>query len=477
MIDSTLQEIFQRNLANEKQEGITFINGNKKTEYLSYKKLYLEATYLLYDLQQKGLKPGDEVIFQFQSNRNFVITFWACVFGKMIPVPITFGVGLEVMNKISNVWKKLENPWFITDLYSSKKTLTNYYLETANETFQEIIKKHLTYEKPSYTEQVLPLPANKSDIVFIQFSSGSTGVPKGVINKQENVTYNLQITTSHLEITSSDKFLGWMPLTHDMGLVFFHLLPLINNSSQYLMPPILFLTYPELWIESLGNHSISISGSPNFGYKYGLDSIKKADLNNISFHNLRIMLNCGEPVSIPLCQTFTKALAPYEFSSEVIIPAYGLAEAVLGVASCYGNTPHLVEYFVDRSNLHVGSEVQFLSAEHHNTTSFADLGPFIGTEIRITDNANNLLKDGLLGYINIRSKAVTSGFYNAPKITKQTISKDGWLNTGDLGFMHNGHLVISGRAKEMILIKGQNYFPNDLEIVINELPELSLIHI
>lgn len=472
MIDSTLQEIFKKNLASEKQEGITFINGNNKTEFLSYKKLYLEATYMLYDLQQKGMKPGDEVVFQFQSVRNFVVTFWACVFGKMIPVPVTFGVSIEIMNKISKLWKKLNNPYIISDLDPLKDILSKYYVETENDTFKEITDRLIPFEKPSFTDQVLPLPADNSDIVFVQFSSGSTGTPKGVINKQENILYNLYNSSTHLDITSEDKFLGWMPLTHDMGLVFFHLLPMVMNASQYLMSPILFLTYPELWVESLAKYQISISGSPNFGYKYALDSVEKADLSGISYENLRIMLNSAEPVSIPVCKAFTEALSPYGFSSDVIKPGYGLAESVLGVALCIGYTPQLVEYYIDRSNLHVGEKIQFLEPDHINASAYTDLGVYYGTDIKIADENNNTLEDGLLGYINIRSKAVTSGYYNEPEITKKVRSADGFLNTGDIGFIHNEHLVITGRAKEMILIKGQNYFPNDLDKVFEELPEI-----
>lgn len=472
MIDLTLQELFQKNLSEERQEGITLINGANKTEYLSYKKLYLEATYMLYDLQQKGLKPGDEVIFQFQSTRNFIVTFWACVFGKMIPIPVTFGVSIEVMNKISNVWKKLNNPYIITDLEPLKEIASKYYEETKNETFKEIIQKLISFEKPSYAEQAVPLPSKHSDIVFVQFSSGSTGTPKGVINKQENILYNLSNSTSHLHIQNSDKFLGWMPLTHDMGLVFFHLLPLVTNVPQYLMPPIVFLTYPELWVESLAKYEITVSGSPNFGYKHALDCIEKTQLNGLTFENLRIMINSAEPVSISICKSFTKSLMPYGFSPEVIKPGYGLAEAVLGVSLCYGYTPHLLEYYIDRSNLQVGKEIKFLDSEDINAAAYADLGLYYGTEIKISDEKGNALGDGLLGYIELRSKAVTSGYYNEPEITKKMLSEDGWLNTGDLGFLHDEHLVITGRAKEMILIKGQNYFPNDLDKVIEELPEI-----
>ena len=472
MTDLTLQEIFQKNLAEGKQEGITLINGNNKTEFLSYKKLYLEATYMLHDLHQKGLKSGDEIIFQFQSNRNFIVTFWACIFGKIIPIPVTFGVSLEVISKISNVWKKLNNPYIISDLESLHGILGQYYIETENKTFKEIQQKLILFEKPSYNEQVLPLPSDISDIVFVQFSSGSTGTPKGVINKQENILYNLFNSKKHLDIDEKDTFLGWMPLTHDMGLVFFHLLPLVTNAPQYLMPPIVFLTYPELWVESLAKYEISVSGSPNFGYKHALESIEKAQLNGLSFNNMRIMINSAEPISIHVCKSFTEALMPYGFSSEVIKPGYGLAEAVLGVSLCYGYTPQLIEYYVDRSNLQVGSEIKFLDAEDVNASRYADLGVYYGTEIKITNDKKEIQKNGFLGYINLRSKAITTGYYNDPEITKQLLSKDRWLNTGDLGFLRNEHLVITGRAKEMILIKGQNYFPNDLDKVIEELPQV-----
>ncbi|WP_103071997.1 non-ribosomal peptide synthetase [Aquimarina sediminis] len=473
MIESTIQEIFQKNLKAKKPGGITFIEGNDKTEYLSYKKLYLEATYMLHDLQEKGLKPGDELVFQFQSSKKFLITFWACVFGKIIPVPVTFGVSIEVVNKISSVWRKLKNPYLITDLPSLKDIIAGFDLEANKDIQKEIIDKLIQFEKPTYSKQASPLPASSSDLVFIQFSSGSTGSPKGVMNKQDNILYNLQNSIKHLNIQSSDKFLGWMPLTHDMGLVFFHLLPLAINAQQYLIPPIVFLTYPELWVKSLANHQITVSGSPNFGYKYALDNLEKIQLEELSFNQLRMMINSAEPVSIDVSRSFTKALSPYGFSKDVIKPGYGLAEAVLGVSLCYGYEGDLLrEHFIDRNKLHVGNEVEFLDSNSGNTASFADLGPYYGTEIKITDESQTPLPDDTLGFVHLRSQAVTSGYYNDPDATQLALSEDRWFNTGDLGVLHNGHLVITGRAKEMILINGQNYFPNDLDKVIEELPNI-----
>lgn len=466
---STIQEIFTENIKSDNETGITFIEGRDSTEHLSYKKLYLEACYKLYSLQEKGLKPGDELVFQFESNKKFVITFWACIFGKIIPVPVAYAAASNTLNKICGVWKTLKNPYVITD----NLALKDYFKKFKNEdaVFDEMLEKLINYNDLKISKRGTPLQSELSDLVFIQFSSGSTGFPKGVTNSQEAVLYNIGNYLKHLGINSSDKVLGWVPLTHDMGLVFFHILPLLSNSPQFLMPPSLFLTFPELWLESLSQYEISISGSPNFGYKLILENLDRVKSNNLSLCNLRIMLNSAEPVSIDVCQKFTNEFASQGLSEDCLSPGYGLAEAVLGVSLCHDRK--FEEYLLDRGKLNVGDKIKILNQESDNTASFANVGTFDGTEIKITDEEGKLLSDGHLGFIQLKSKAVTKSFYNNPEITQNTISKDGWLNTGDIGFIHNKNLIITGRAKEMILINGQNYFPNDIDSLLEKLPEIN----
>lgn len=467
----TIQDIFRANLESGDAAGITFIEGENKVEYMSYKKLYMEARYMLHDLQQKNFQPGDELVFQFLSNKNFLITFWACVFGKIIPVPIVFGINIDTVLKISKVWKRLKNPYLITDLPTLKETWKEH-LQHKEETSIDIDNRFILFENSSYAKQASPLPAHSSDLVFIQFSSGSTGYPKGVENKQDSIIYNVNTMSNLLDIQPLDKLLGWMPLTHDLGLVLFHLFPLLKNIPQFLVPPMVFLSYPNLWLKSLAENGITISGSPNFGYRHALENFNASELKGLSFNKLRLMINGAEPVSVKLCEDFEQMLSPYGFAKGTVIPGYGLAEAVLGVSFFSLKENISRECILNRHQLKVGEAVEFIEANSAHAVSFANVGPYTGTEIKITDKDMQVLPENSLGLIHLRSKAVTSGFYNDPETSRKMISHDGWLNTGDLGFIHDEHLIITGRDKEMILINGQNYFPNDIDDLIEELPEI-----
>lgn len=467
----TIQEIFRKNIESGDQTGITLIESENQTEYISYKKLYMEARCMLHVLQQKGIKPGDELVFQFLSNKNFLVTFWACIFGKIIPVPIVFGVTADIMKKIMKVWERLENPYLITDLPTLKDSWKEY-LENNSESFVDIDERFISLEEITYSKLAEVLPGDPSDIVFIQFSSGSTGNPKGIVNRQDSIIYNIGTMSELIDLQTIDSFLGWMPLTHDLGLVFFHLLPLLKNVPQFLMPPMVFFAYPDLWVKSLAHHNITVSGSPNFGFKHTIDNLDTNDLEGLSFKSLRLIINGAEPVSIEICNDFERALSPYHFSKGVVGPAYGLAESVLGVSFTLKDKIKVKEYILNRHKLKIGDQIEVVDADSINAVSFANLGPYTGTEIKITDSSMQTLPDGSLGIVHLRSKAVTSEFYNDAETTKKIISEDGWLNTGDLGFIDDNHLILTGREKEMILINGQNYFPNDLDDLIGELPQI-----
>lgn len=467
----TIQEIFQKNIESGDQTGITLIESENRIEYISYKKLYMEARCMLHVLQEKGIKPGDELVFQFLSNKNFLVTFWACVFGKIIPVPIVFGVTIDIMKKISKVWKRLDNPYLITDL-STLKDSWNEYLQNESENFINIDEKFIALDEIKYSKLAKVLPGHVEDIVFIQFSSGSTGRPKGIVNKQDSIVYNVDTMSDLIEIKATDSFLGWMPLTHDLGLVFFHLLPLLKNLPQFLMPPMMFFAYPDLWVKSLASHNITISGSPNFGFKHAMDNLDINDLEGLSFKNLRLIINGAEPVSIEVCNNFERMLSPFHLPKGAVGPAYGLAESVLGVSFTLKHKNRIKEYIVNRHKLKVGDKIEILDADSTNAVSFANLGTYTGTEIKITNRDMQTLPEKTLGIVHLRSKAVTSEFYNDTDTTTKTISEDGWLNTGDLGFIDDNHLILTGREKEMILINGQNYFPNDLDDLIGELSQL-----
>ncbi|GAA4115508.1 surfactin non-ribosomal peptide synthetase SrfAB [Aquimarina addita] len=469
---STIQKIFLENVQSDSDTGITFIDERNSISHLSYKRLYLEACYKLNALQERGLSPGDELIFQFESNRNFVITFWACVLGKIIPVPVAFVAGRGTIEKICGIWKRLNNPFIITDNPTLKGNFSEFQND-ADPVFGEMLERFLVFDELKNSKKATPLPADESDIVFIQFSSGSTGTPKGITNTQEAILYNYQDYLANIRINEEDRFLGWVPLIHDMGLIFFHLVPLLSNVAQYQMLPTLFVAYPELWMERMSEYKITISGSPNFGYRMILDNFDRINVENLSLDSVRLLINSAEPVSIDDCRRFSKVFAPYGLSKNSVKAAYGLADAVLGVSMNYKEDEKSKEYFVNRNTLHIGNEVTIAEKKSGEVISFANLGTHGFTQITIVNEDNQVVPDRTLGYIKLKSKAVTKSYYNDPEISQEIISSDGWLNTGDIGFLDNNDLVMTGRAKEMIIINGQNYFPNDLDLVLSEMSEIN----
>jgi len=169
---STIQEIFTENIKSDTETGITFIEGRNSIEHLSYKKLYFQACYKLHALQEKGLKPGDELVFQFESNKNFIVTFWACIFGKIIPVPVAYASAPNTVKKICGVWRKLKNPYIITDDASLRGIFQD--LSNDEDAFNEMLDKLINYNELSMSKRGKPLQSDLSDLVFIQFSSGST---------------------------------------------------------------------------------------------------------------------------------------------------------------------------------------------------------------------------------------------------------------------------------------------------------------
>jgi acyl transferase domain-containing protein/acyl-CoA synthetase (AMP-forming)/AMP-acid ligase II/acyl carrier protein len=468
---SSLSHVLMNSAKSEK--GITFIESNTSEDFLSYRELYKKAAYVLTKLQEQGLKPGHELVFQFQHNKHFVITFWACILGKIIPVPITFGISDEIMSKLVNVWKLLNHPFLITDLPGFKESIGLLEQDMENREIISNLQGRIIYfdDVNVIYKKAVPISSELNDIAFIQYSSGSTGNPKGVINTHKGIIYNIQVMSDFFRVEDNDKILSWMPLTHDMGLIFFHILPLFNSAQQYLIPPIVFLTYPSLWMTRASDHQITISGSPNFGFRYYLDHFDEKTMYNRSLEHMKYLVNGAEPISFQVCQQFVRTLAKFKLNHNVIRPSYGLAEATLGV-STVPLSEQFSQHLVHRDYLKVGDEVRFVDARDEHAVSFVDLGISLFTSIIITDEAGHQLPEKTVGYIKFKGPCVTPGYYNDPITTVKTINKDGWLDTGDLGFIYNQRLVIVGRAKEIVIINGQNYHPVDLERVAAELEGL-----
>lgn len=444
------------------ERGITFIEQTDHDEFLSYHDLYEFAQKGLHLLQMHGLRPKDELVFQLEDNRSFVILFWSCILGGIIPVPLSVGKNEDQKAKLFNIWQLLDNPYLVCSEGHLDK-IAQYGLASGNsQLYSRIRERTVDHTSLESTEEIGTIfKAEPQNLAFIQFSSGSTGSPKGVMLTHENLITNVAAIGTAVAYTTADSTLSWMPLTHDMGLIGFHINPLFNQMNQYLMPTSLFVRNPTLWLSKASEHRITVICSPNFGYKYLMKYLKTGKDYEWDLSAIRIIYNGAEPISEPLAHEFLDKLSVYQLQRVAMCPVYGLAEASLAVSISLLDA-RVKSLSLDRTQLNPGEKVCMSDGE--NALSFVNVGTAINeVSLCITDDAGNRLSDDIIGHVKIKGKNVTAGYYNSETATAKAISHDGWLDTGDLGFMRNDDLFVTGRAKDIFFVNGQNFYPHDLE--------------
>ncbi len=466
----TLQDLLRANSAID-DCGIGFINSESNEVFISFKELYRKALELLYQLQKKGIGAGNELVFQIDDLQAFVILFWACIFGGIIPVPVTVGGSFEHKLKLFNIWEILKKPYLATDAkilnkldeFAAENRLIPVYQKMASDVF-------LMEEINNSSETGNIFPAQPDDTAYIQFTSGTTAEPKGVILTHQNLVATAAAIYNGSRMSADDVLLSWMPLTHDMGLNGCHLVPIWGKYTQYLMPTSLFIRHPALWLKKAGEHGASILSSSNFGLKYLLMKAKAVDAKEWDLSRARLIFNGAEPISAKLCDEFLLRLKKYNLKQNTMFTVYGMAEAGLAVTF----PPPGEEYVfvnINPDSIKIGMPIEKTS-ETEKSFKFIDLGyPVPGCLVRICDARNQVLGENMTGYIQISGCNVTPGYYQNEKADTEIFTADGWLNTGDLGFMSSGRLVFIGRASEVVIIDQKYFFPHLIERIIEDIGE------
>lgn len=454
--------------------GVCFIKSNSVKEHISYTTLYNKASCLLFYLQKKGLRPHDEIIVQIEEPSLFLVTYWACILGGIIPVPLAVGKTYDQYLKLYNVWTCLDNPSLITTKETLEKLKTGFPSGIADTSLENLTDRILLLEESWENKGIGEIfPANENDIAYVQFSSGSTNAPKGVTLTHKNILTNCKAILRHIDAPESgDIFFSWMPLTHDMGLIGYHLTPMVAGWEHYIMPTELFIRRPALWLEVISKFRITFTASPNFGYSYILNYLDSYELQGIDLSCLRIITNGAEPISAALCDAFTLRMARYGLSACTIFPVYGLAEACLAVTFSQPGAP-VKSITINRKSLGIGSKAEVMPL-HSEGITFVNVGKPLrdNCSVLLTDNERQSVEPGIIGHILIKGDNVTASYYNNEAATAAAISGEGWLDTGDLGFMLDGELYITGREKDLILVNAQNFYPHDLELQAQGHPKI-----
>jgi acyl-CoA synthetase (AMP-forming)/AMP-acid ligase II/aryl carrier-like protein len=470
---TTLLDVIESNRGVDR--AVTYIDGENSERRVPYADVYARALGILYHLQAMGAQRGDQMIIFLNNNEQFLDGFWAAVCGGIAPVPLAVGISDEHRHKLLRVARKLGSPILYTDSKNLERlqSLAAEAGETA--LFDKLQSRSFLVE--SITDISRPGRLHRpapDDLAFIQFSSGSTSEPKGVMLTHGNLIANTQGATAVGKYSDQDVTLSWMPLTHDMGLIGFYLMQFANRVHVNLMPTELFVRRPLLWLQLASKKRVTITCSPNFGYRHFLKVLGERRLEGVDLSAIRQIYNGAEPISVALCNEFMNALAYTGLRRQAMFPVYGLAEASLAVTF-----PEPGADFrwirVNRHKLGVGSRIELNPPDARDVLELVCLGrPVPNTELRIANHERAPMANGEVGHILIRGANVTRGYFGDPEATALAIGADGWLDTGDLGFMHEGSMYIAGRSKEIIFVNGQNYYPYDLENIAQRAPGLDL---
>ncbi|MBI2527829.1 MAG: AMP-binding protein [Candidatus Rokubacteria bacterium] len=399
---------------------------------VTYGMLWRESARHAAGLSRAGVERGDKVCLIYPTCAEFFYTFLGALRLGAVPVPLYPTLGVE---GTANIFRDSE----------AKAVATIGWFRRGVEEARAAAGNVRAILEPPDLEADGPVPAmpesSEADTAFIQYTSGSTGHPRGVVLSHANVCRTVEFMAEAAQLTREDVVVSWLPLYHDMGLIGCAFTPPITGSPLYLLPP--DLRNPRHWLELITRVRATFTVSPDFGYRNCVRNIH--DPSGLDLSSLKQALCGAEPVRLSTIRAFEEKFGV----PNLITPAYGLAEATLAVAIW----PRGVPLRLDRSG-------HFMSVGQ----------PCRGVSVRIMQEDRSVAAD-VEGEICVRSPGVMQGYHNNPEATRQVLSPDGWLRTGDLGFVDDeGYLFITGRLKDLILLGGENIIPGDIEEVVDNVP-------
>ena len=469
----TLVELLRANRKADRHIG--YLESEAVERRVSYAELYERALGILWRLLRFGMTRGDHLIIFLNNNEAFIDGYWAALAGGIVPVPLAVGISDEHRFKLLRVARQLGQPWLYTDRKALGRLAEFAEERGEHEAFERLrARAFLIDDIEDAGRAADPVAIRPDDTAFIQYSSGSTSDPKGVVLTHRNLLANVRGGTETARYTDRDVSVSWMPLTHDLGLIGFFIMMFANCIQINLMPTDLFVRRPLLWTTFLSRKKATLSASPNFGYRHYLKVLGDRKVEGIDLSSVRLILNGAEPISVELCDEFMNRLAPAGLARNSMYPVYGLAEATVGMTAPVPGSPYR-SVRVDRHQLRIGDRIQVKPAGDPDALTLMQVGHVIPySELRLVDDADRPVDCDVIGHIQVRGDNVTAGYYRAPDANAVLFTADGWLRTGDLGFLHDGEFVIAGRAKEIIFVNGQNYFPHDIEAIARHARGLEL---
>lgn len=443
-------------------------------EKMTYAELDLHARAIAAYIQERGAQQGDRILLVFSPGIPIIQAFFGCLYAGCIAVPIYPPAHEKLLEKAHRI------------ISNAKPVLTIMTKEHLQK-FSELDPKGMPHldQVPciaieaintEHSGQWNPPALTGNDVAFLQYTSGSTMHPKGVMVSHLNLLDNMDKIYHAYEMNKETLVFSWLPPHHDMGLIGSILTPIYGGIPVVMMSPFTFLQNPLSWLQNISKYKATISASPNFGYDYCVKRIQEEKKQGLDLSSWRIASNGAEPIRKETLEKFYHAFKNYGFHQNVFYPCYGLAEATLLVTGSIPQKPYKTltlakEHYQDH-------RVHFAEANSPNHHNLVSCGRFVQTVKIVDPDTLTLCDNDQVGEIWVHSDSVAQGYWQQKEETEHAFhgqingdaSHQNYLRTGDLGFVHEQELYVTGRIKDLIILYGKNHYPQDIEYSIVHAP-------
>ncbi len=428
----------------------------------SYRQLDSEARRCAAWLQRE-LPPRSRVLLLYPNGVEFAAAFLGCLYAGMIAVPVPQpGRYRHHRTRVATVAANCAAAAVLSPAAHLADTLG----WAADADLPDLVVAASDAPDFGTADDWRMVPPDRSATAFLQYTSGSTGDPKGVVISHDNILHNLSVVTGTLHMPAGMRMGGWLPMYHDMGIVQLLLLPLLRGSTSIMLTPLAFIRRPVRWLRAIDQLDINMSFAPNFAYELCVRKVTDDEVAGLDLSRWQVAGNGAEPVDPAVLAAFAKKFAAAGFREESFAPSYGLAEVTVYVSGATARPPRVTQVSLER--LAHGEFVEWPG--HQPTCEVVSCGPPTeACEIRVVDpTTREALPDGRVGEIWLRGRSISSGYWgrtdNAELFDAGTTDGDaGYFRTGDLGALHRGEIYVHGRLKDTLIVHGRNIYPHDVE--------------
>ena len=448
---------------------ITLFSNQNSDEVITYLELWKGAEIVAAGLQQLGLEPGDSVLIMLPTGTEYFFTFMGVLLAGAIPVPVYPPGRLKQIEEHLQRHTAIANNSLARILVTvnEAKQFTKF-LRTQVVNLQHVLTVPELNQTGSKALSEFRRPVISSEnIAFLQYTSGSTGMPKGVVLTHANLLANIRAMAKVINVSSEDIFVSWLPLYHDMGLIGAWLGSLHFACQLVIMAPLAFIARPQRWLWAIHKYGGTLSAAPNFAYELCVRRIDDKDIEELDLSSWRIACNGAEAVNPDTIRRFIDRFAGYGFRPESMMPVYGLAESSVGLAFPNPGRPAIIDRIDRNLFMDIGQAIQ-VDKTGTDVLEFVSCGqPLPGHQVRIVDGADRELPERREGSLQFTGPSSTSGYFKNPEKTRELFHGQ-WLDSGDKAYLAAGEIYITGRSKDMIIKAGRNIYPVELEDAVGK---------